>query len=41
MKKPKPKNTWGGKRVKIKLYKYHEAWARKNGYRDPRWYKVK
>ena len=27
------KNNWGGKREK-KDYKYHEEWARENGYRD-------
>jgi len=29
----KKKTNWGGKRIKIKLYKYHEQWAKKNGYR--------
>ena len=27
------KNKWGGKRERIKIYKYHEEWAKKNGYR--------
>jgi len=29
----KKKNKWGGKRITIKVYKYHEEWAKKNGYR--------
>lgn len=36
-----PKNLkWGGKREKKLIYKYHEQWARKNGYRDNKWQKV-
>ena len=27
------KNKWVGRRQKIKIYKYHEEWAVKNGYR--------
>mgnify|MGYP003155592140 FL=1 len=27
-------NNWGGKREKKMIYKYHEEWARENGYRD-------
>ena len=26
-------NNWGGKREKRMIYKYHEEWARENGYR--------
>jgi len=26
--------THGGKREKILIYKYHEEWAKENGYRD-------
>jgi hypothetical protein len=29
----KKKGKWGGKRIKIEIYKYHEEWAKKNGYR--------
>ena len=28
------KLKWGGKRTPITTYKYHEEWARKNGYRN-------
>ena len=27
-------NNWGGKREKRMIYKYHEEWARENGYRE-------
>jgi hypothetical protein len=30
----KKARNWGGKREKTKIYKYHEEWARENGYRD-------
>ena len=33
------KFKWGGKREKKLIYKYHEQWARKNGYRDNKWEK--
>ena len=32
--KEKKTFTWGGKREKILVYKYHEEWAKENGYRD-------
>ena len=28
------KLKWGGKRTPITIYKYHEDWAKKNGYRN-------
>ena len=34
------KLKWGGKREKKLIYKYHEKWAKKNGYRDNKWQKV-
>ena len=34
IKKAKQKNNWGGKREPKVIYKYHEEWAQKNGYRD-------
>ena len=35
MRTEKDKNrNWGGKRTQIKIYKYHEKWAKKNGYRE-------
>ena len=27
-------NKWGGHRPPIEIYKYHEEWAKKNGYRE-------
>ena len=32
--KEKKTFTHGGKREKILIYKYHEEWAKQNGYRD-------
>ena len=32
--KEKKPFTHGGKREKILIYKYHEEWAKENGYRD-------
>ena len=32
--KQRERNEWGGKREKKMIYKYHEEWARENGYRD-------
>ena len=32
--KAKEARNWGGKREKKKIYKYHEEWAKENGYRD-------
>ena len=32
--KEKKTFTHGGKREKILIYKYHEEWAKENGYRD-------
>lgn len=34
LKRTKKKNKWGGKRVPIKIYKAHESWAKRNGYRS-------
>ena len=28
------KRNWGGKREETKIYRHHEEWARKNGYRE-------
>jgi len=33
------KFKWGGKREKQLIYKYHEKWAKENGYRDSKWEK--
>jgi len=33
------KSKWGGKREKKLIYKYHEKWAKENGYRDNKWEK--
>ena len=33
------KIKWGGKREKKLIYKYHEKWAKENGYRDNKWEK--
>ena len=27
-------NKWGGYHPRIQSYKYHEEWAKKNGYRE-------
>ena len=27
-------NKWGGHRPRIQIYKYHEVWAKENGYRE-------
>ena len=32
--KQRKTNNWGGKREQNKTYKYHEEWAKANGYRE-------